>query len=89
MWGQQHICTPHERMMPEVGRILSQHVERRAANEPAIERVHEVGLDEERAAGNVDEERLALHLFEGGTVEEPATARVQVGVQADDVRARE
>ena len=65
---QQHVRAPHERMMPEVRRILSQHVERRAGDEAAVERIHEVGLDEERAARDVDEERLALHLCERGAV---------------------
>ena len=86
---QQHVVAPDERMMPEIRGILRQHVEGGPAQEAAIERLREVGLDDERAARDVDEQRLLPHLREGPAIEQAAAAGIEVAVQGDDVGARE
>ena len=88
MRRQQHVIAPEQGMMPEIRRVVGQHVEGRAAQEPLVERQGEVRFMDERAARDIDEQRLPRHVRERPAIEKAPAAGVEIAVQRDDVRAR-
>ena len=68
---------------------VDEHVERRAGDMAGIERCLQIRLDDEAAAGAVDDADARLHLGDGGGVDDVARRVGQRRVQGDEVGAGE
>ena len=82
--GGDHIRALNERIGGG-GRLLLEHVERRAGQAPARERAQEGGLVDDPAARDVHEPRPRLHAGEGGVIDEVAGGGRERHVEGDEI----
>ncbi len=87
MRGGDEICATEQRVLGR--RLLDEDIDRRTGNLALVERGGEVGLDDEPAAGAVDDAHAAFHPGERVFVDQVPGRIVQGGVQGDEIGAGE
>src|SRR5204863_2357351 len=85
--GRYHLRQPQQRVIGR-GRLVDEDVERGAGDVAARDRVGEILLVDDAAAGAVHDAHALLHLGDGGAVHQAARLRRERRVNGEEVGAR-